>query len=274
MKIFFLALISLVCFCQMVFAQNKSSKGFSIYLLPANIKPGQLSKLNLKKLKPIGKPFVGSDEILLYQKETHEFQIDFKASERLKKLIIPVNGKPFAVFIGEEAIYTGAFWTSISSQSFEGIIINKEKAIGNPPYFSNTDYPILSLELGYPSPKYFKNADSRSDSRIFKALQDAGKLYQEVELVVTCKKIVGTGKRRASFIFTLPVVAVTKGEFDEKELTLEIYDGKMLAEFDAEGKMLIGENTNFNQKQEVILKLSKQVGKNKPDWFLKGFKKK
>ncbi len=274
MKIFFLALISLLFFCQMVLAQNKSEKGFAIYLLPEKITPDDVSKLDLKKLKPKGTPIVAENEIQYYQKDTHQFRIDYTASKRLKQLQNRGCCNPFAVFVGDEAIYVGAFWKNSSSQSFDGIIINTEEVLGNPPYNSNTDYPVLTLELGFLSPEYFKSADLRSDSRIFKALQAAGKLYEEVELFVTCKTIVGTGKRRASFIFTLPVVAVTKGEFAEKEITIELFDGKLLDEFDAESKMFIGENNNFNNKQEVILKISKQVGKEKPDWFLIEYKKK
>lgn len=67
---------------------------------------------------------------------------------------------------------------------------------------------------------------------------------------------------------------MTKGEFDEKEITIEIYEGRMLAEFDAETNIRIGSFTNFSQKQEVVLKLSKQVGKEKPDWFLQEYRKK
>lgn len=274
MKIFFFAFVSLIVFCQMVLAQNNSPKGFAIYALPNNIKPSQLSKLDLKKLKPTGTPLVSESEIIYYQKETHEFKVDYIASDRIKKIHRRGGTQPFAVFVGKEAIYVGAFWKSILSQSFDGVIIDTYKTVGNPPYYSNSDYPILTLELGYPSDEYFKSADLRADSRIFKALEDAGKLYEDVELVVTCKNIYGTGKRRASFVFTLPVVSVTKGKFDEKEIKIELFDGKMLAEFDAETNVRIGNFTDFSQTQEVVLKLSQRVGKEKPDWFLREYRKK
>lgn len=186
MKIFFLFFVSLIVFCQMISAQNNSPKEFAIYLLPGNIKSNQLSKLDLKKLKPTGKPLVSQSEIHYYQKETHEFRIDYIASDRIKKINQRGGTQPFAVFVGNEAIYVGAFWKSVLSQSFDGVVIDTFKAVGNPPYYSNSDYPILTLEPGYPSPAYFKSADLRADSRIFKALEDAGKLYEAVVLVVTC----------------------------------------------------------------------------------------
>jgi len=274
MKIFFLSFVSLIVFCQMVLAQNNSPKGFAIYLLPDNIKSDQLSKLDLKKLKPTGTPLIAESEIQYYQKETHEFRIDYIAANRIKKIHERGGTQPFAVFVGNEAIYLGSFWKLILSSTFDGVIIETFKALGKPPYNTSSDYPVLTLELGYPSSDYFKGTDLRMDPRIFKALQDAGKLYEDLELVVTCKKIVGTGKRRASFIFTLPIVSVTKGEFDEKEITIELYDGKMLAEFDAETNVRIGNFTDFSQTQEVVLKLSKRVGKEKPDWFLREYRKK
>lgn len=87
-----------------------------------------------------------------------------------------------------------------------------------PKIFKPINIPFLTLELGHPSAENFKGTDLRTDSRIFKALQESGKLYKEVELVVTCNNIVGTGKRRPSFVFTLSVVSVSKGEFAEKKI--------------------------------------------------------
>lgn len=257
----------------MAFAQNNSPK-FAIYLLPDNFQTSQLSKFDLKKLKPKGAPIIAQDEIRFYQKETHEFGIDYTAAQRLKKLQSRGCCKPFAVFVGDQAIYAGAFWKSTSSQSFDGIVIDTLKAFGNPPYYSNTNFPVLTLELGYPSPQFFEGADLRADSRIFTALQEAEKLYEKLELVVKCKKIVATGKRRASAVFTFEIVEITRGEFDEKALTLELYDGKMLPELDARMDLAAGGNIEFNPDREIILRLSKQVGKPKPGWFLKGYEKK
>ncbi len=273
MKIFFLCLFSVFFFCQMVLAQNNSPKGFAIYLLPDNIKPNQLATLDLKKLKPNGTPFIAEKEIWYYQKETHEFRIDYIASKRLKELNNQGGTKSFAVFVGKEAIYVGAFWKSILSQSFDGIIIDTYKAVGNQPYYSNSDFPVLTLEPGYPSTEYFKGTDLRSDARIFKSLEEAGKLYEEVELVVKCKKITATGKRRPGSIFTFEIVSVTKGEFKNKEITFELYDGELLPELDAKLGWGAGENIKFNQNQEIVLEISQQVGKEKPDWFLRQYRK-
>jgi hypothetical protein len=274
MKIFFWALLTTLVGCQMVFGQNNSPKGFAIYLLPANLKPNQLAKLDLKKLKPTGEPLIAESDLWFYQKETHEFRIDYTAATRLKKINNQGGTPAFAVFVGDEAIYAGAFWKSILSQSFGGIVIDTLKSIGKPPYYSNTDFPVLTLEPGYPSAEYFKGEDLRSDSRILKALEKAGKLYGEVELLVKCKKITATGTRRPASEFTFEILSVIKGEFKQNEISFTLPDGKLLPELDAKLGWGAGENVKFNPKQEIILKISKQVGTDKPDWFIREYRKK
>jgi hypothetical protein len=113
-----------------------------------------------------GKPVISINDIVSYNQETHEIEVKPAAFERVKNLEVPVRGRTFAVCIGREAIYTGAFWTPISSISFDGIIIMK-------PILKNN---ILQLEPGYPSNGFFKGDDPRSNSRIMDSLQRAGKL--------------------------------------------------------------------------------------------------
>ena len=109
--------------------------------------------------------------------------------------------------------------------------------------------------------------------RYIKALENAGKLYDELELVVKCKKIVGTRKRRLSHIFTFEVVKETKGKFNKKEIELELNDYQLLTELEYNEGIYAGQKVNFNQNQEIILKISQQVGQEKPDWFLRSIKK-
>ena len=271
---FFLTLISVTIFCQMVFGQKTSPKGFAIYLLPQSVKTNRLKAIDLKKLKPTGTPVITESDIRYYQKESHEFRVDNLAANRIKKINDQGGTRAFAVFVGDQAIYTGAFWKSILSQSFDGILINTFKAVGNRPYNWQSEYPILTLETGYPSPSYFKGEDFRSDARIFKALEEAGKLYEEAELIVKCKKIRSSMKRRTSHIFTFDVVSVTKGEFSKKEFEIELLDYELLPELEYNKGIYAGKVVNFNQNQEIILEISKQVGKEKPIWFLREYRKK
>src|SRR5215204_1016367 len=274
MKIFFLAFITTLVFCQMIFGQQISQIGFAVYMLPVDIKSNQLKNLDLKNLKPTGKPLIAESDIWFYQKETHEFRINYMAADRLKKINNRGDTHPFAVFVGDEAIYVGAFWKSILSQSFDGIIIDTYKSVGKPPYYSNTDFPVLTLELGYPSAEYFKGADLRADSRIFKSLEAAGKLYEDVELIAKCKKITDSGTRRPGSNFIFEAISITKGEFKDKEISFFLFDGKLLPELDAKLGWGAGENVKFNPNTEIILKISKQAGRDKPDWFLREYRKK
>jgi hypothetical protein len=258
----------------MAVGQKTSPKGFAIYLLPQNIKTNRLKNLDLKKLKPTGTLVITESDIQYYQKETHEFRVDNLAAGRIKKINDQGTARGFAVFVGDQAIYTGAFWKSIFSQSFDGIIINTFKAVGNRPYSWQSEYPILTLETGYPSPSYFKGTDLRSAPKIFKALEEAGKLYEKAELIVKCKKIKATMKRRASHIFTFDVVGVAKGEFKEKEIEFELYDYQLLPELEYNEPIYSGKEVNFNQNQEIVLEISQQVGKEKPGWFLREYRKK
>ncbi len=273
MKIFFLASVSLIFLSQMVFGQN-NPQGFAVYRLPDPVKSNQLSALDLKKLKPTGAPLIAESDIWFYQKESHSFRINYTAALRIKEINENGTNRPFAVFVGNDAIYAGAFWKSILSSSFDGVIIDTYKALTVSTKKSTLDFPVLTLELGYPSAGYFKGTDLRADSRIFKALEKAGKLYEEVELIVKCKKITASGKRRPSSEFTFKVVSVAKGEFKAKEINFELYGGELLSELGAKQGWGAGENVEFNPEQEIVLQISQQVGREKPDFFIREYRKK
>lgn len=273
MKIFFLASVALIVFCQIIFAQN-NPKGFAIYLLPDSAKSNHLSTLDLKKLKPTGTPLIAESDLRFYQKETHELRIDYLASQRIKKINEKGGTASFAVFVGDEAIYAGAFWKSILSQSFDGIFIDTYKALNRADKKSVPDFPVLTLESGYPSPKYFTGTDLRADSRIFEALEKAGKLYEQTELIVKCKKITATGTRRPASNFTFEIVAVTQGKFKDKEITFVLNDVELLAELDAKMGWGKGETVSFNPSTEIVLEISQQVGRDNPEWFIRDYRKK
>lgn len=273
MKIFFLASVSFFVFCQMVVAQN-SSQGFAVYLLPDSLKNETLSTPELKKLKPNGAPLIAESDIRYYQKETHSFRIDYEAAKRVKKLNDEDSRARFAVFVGNEAIYAGTFWRSTSSFSNSGIIINTYEAFLIADKNSTPDFPVLTLRTGYPTPAFFKDQDLRADSRIFNALEKAGKLYEEVELIVKCRKITATGTRRPGSEFTFDVVSVTKGELKGKEISFTLYDGELLGELGAKLGFGAGENVEFNKDQEIVLEISQQVGRAKPDFFIRKYRKK
>src|SRR5262245_33091640 len=130
--IFFLCSILILAGFQMTLAQG-DKKEFKLYLLPPGIKSAELSKLNIKKIKPRGKPFLSTEDIDLYVKDTHQITINYTAALRLKSLKVPVDGRPFIVFVGNEPIYTGAFWKGFSLMSFRGVAVDVANLKGDYP---------------------------------------------------------------------------------------------------------------------------------------------
>ncbi len=138
---------------------------FAIYLLKnKTLIENPISTPNSVELED--KPIISTLDIISYSKETHEITLTAEAFERVQNLEVTVRGRPFAVCVGRETIYTGAFWTPISSIGFRGIIIMKP--------LTNSDK--IQLEPGYPSESFFQGVDPRDDPRIFEALRRSGKL--------------------------------------------------------------------------------------------------
>lgn len=260
----------------MTSAQNQKPKGLNFYLLPG-VNTDQLSGLDLKKLKPQGAPLIAESEILSYQRDNHEFQIDYRASKRIRKINDLGGTKAFGVFVGDDAIYVGAFWKSILSSSFDGVIIDTSKAVGTQPYYSSSDYPFLTLETGYPSANFFRGADPRSDKRIFEALEKAGLLYEFHEVAAKCRKIVGTGKRHMSWVFTFDLDTTSGGVFPEKTDSFELFadfgGSKMISLLKGGDELRTGDDPEgaFDRSKEILIKYSVQVGKNPPRIMVRDF---
>lgn len=252
---------------QTIFAQDKES--FALYLLPPDLKADELAKLDLKQIKPRGKPYITGDEISYYVKDTHEMTLHYEAGLRLKKLDVPVSGRPFVVFSGGEAVYTGAFWKGFSSIGFKGVVIDVSDLKG--------DYPQLRLDLDYPTrPPTAISFDPRGDARILKALEKRSVLREEVWMYGKCKQIRATMKRRASFVFTFDVTSVVKSTYAGSEVVFEIFDdtGKSLrSAVGAEWKRVDGFNTEWNidTQREVLLKFHRRVSDKPENVYLGDF---
>ena len=79
-----------------------------------------------------------------------------------------MRGKSFVVCVNREPIYWGAFWTPISSVSFDGITIWKP--------LNSQEPEVIKLELGYPSPAFYEGEDPRNNAEVMESLEQAGKL--------------------------------------------------------------------------------------------------
>ncbi len=139
---------------------------FAIYLVQG-MTPAEIVGADPSTLQVEGEPVLASDDIIAYDGETHEMQLTAAAAERLGTLQVPTSGLPFVACVGGEPIYGGAFWTGFSSQSFDGIVIDVLAA---------RIRGVVRIEIGYPGSQYFKGPDRRSDPRVLRALERAGKL--------------------------------------------------------------------------------------------------
>ncbi len=149
---------------------DSSGGVFDVYLVEEEISPQQMRNTNLAALRLKDTPLLSVDDIVAYRWETHEIELSVSASKRLTQLerSIPLGGGlPFVIYAGGEPIYGGALWTSYSSATYDGIVIDVHPAgLGEP----------VAIGLGYPTPEWFSGEDLRSDPRIYRALEEAGKL--------------------------------------------------------------------------------------------------
>jgi len=114
-------------------------------------------------------PLVGYKDILGYDSANYEFKISDTVAREIRNMTMPLAGTAFAVAIDKEVIYSGYFWTVLSSISCDWMVI----------LTSNISYldPGLKIDLGYPGEINDLNLrDPRNDYRIIRLLRDDNKL--------------------------------------------------------------------------------------------------
>ena len=168
-KIFITALIAAWLLTPFLFGGCSSPEGFAIYLTrddtPVSMMP-VLSHVDLAE-----KPIISMDDIESYTGDTHVIELTVEAYQRVMELQVPTSGRAFVVCVNKTPIYWGAFWTPMSSQSFDGIIIMV-------PPFPPGELPVNSIliGLGYPGDGFYQGEDPRSNPEIIASLEQAGKL--------------------------------------------------------------------------------------------------
>jgi hypothetical protein len=146
--------------------------GFAIYLTRGDILPAQMPPLD--KVELAEQPFIALNDIISYNSQTYELKLAASAFERLSQLQVPVSGKPFVICVDHQPVYWGAFWTPISSISFDGVTIWKP--------FSSQKPDVVTLELGYPSSSFYGGQDPRNNPKVIKSFEAAGKLITRLTL--------------------------------------------------------------------------------------------
>jgi hypothetical protein len=142
------------------------SEGFSIYLTKDDIPPSKMEALSHIELDE--RPIITMDDVVAYYARTHEIALTADAFDRIANLEVPVQGRSFMVCVGKTPIYWGAFWTPISSISFDGVTIWKP--------LTSQGTKIIRLELGYPSSSFYGGEDPRNNTKVLNSLKKAGKL--------------------------------------------------------------------------------------------------
>ena len=139
----------------------------NIYLPAQPLSGRDILAADLGKLALQSTPLIPASEILFYSHLTHDLTLAPTARERLAGLDVPVNGLGFVVCLDEAPLFAGAFWTPLSSLSFEGLTIQ---------VLMRANETAVHLYSGYPSMDAPLPNDPRDDPRFLKALEEAGKL--------------------------------------------------------------------------------------------------
>jgi len=108
---------------------------------------------------------ISDNDIIWYNKTSHEIKLTGEGVEKIKALRVPVHGEPFAVKLDNRVIYTGSFWTPFSSIPYSGVVIL------NFPIYNN----VYEISAGYHA---FVSIDPRNDNEIFGYFENVGKLIQ------------------------------------------------------------------------------------------------
>ena len=107
---------------------------------------------------------ISDNDIIWYKKTSHEIKLTEEGVEKVRSVGWAVYGIPFTVKLDNRVIYTGRFWTIVSSVTPSGVIIHT-------PIENN----IIKIDTGYPTPDF---VDPRDDNEIFDYFQEIGKLIQ------------------------------------------------------------------------------------------------
>lgn len=147
-------------------------EGFAIYLTREDIPPARMEALSHVEIAQ--QPVISVNDIVTYNTQTHELKLSATAFERISQMEVPVSGRSFVVCVDRKPIYWGAFWTPVSSISFDGVTIWKPYKLEEP--------HIIIIELGYPSTSFYGGEDPRNNSEIVDSLEQAGKLIPELSI--------------------------------------------------------------------------------------------
>jgi len=145
---------------------KQEPEGFAVYLTEGDVPPAKMEMLSHVNIA--GEPVISTRDIISYNVITHEILLTSDAFDRISRLDVPVGGRSFVVCVDRQPLYWGAFWTPLSSISFDGVTIMK-------PLGSDVSR-VIQISPGYPSASFYKGEDPRNNLEVMRSLQQAGKL--------------------------------------------------------------------------------------------------
>ena len=139
-----------------------SPDAFSIYLTAEPMNGGSVLKADLNKVRVEAAPIIASQDIIAFEQQKNDLTLVPAARKRLIELKVPTDGRAFIICSEGKRLGAGAFWTPLSSASFDGLTIlqpfsPEERSV----HFSNS-YPNGQSQI--------------DDLKVLKALERAGKL--------------------------------------------------------------------------------------------------
>jgi hypothetical protein len=140
-------------------SEKATSEGFAIYV----IQDHDFSKMDdLKTIVLPDKPIISQNDVISYYAVEHKIRLTDVSFEHLAQLSGSLVGYPFVVCVNRQPVYWGAFWTSLYSSIFSGVIIDITSL--------DDEAKCFEFTLGYPNDSYFKGDDPRNDLLILDAL--------------------------------------------------------------------------------------------------------
>jgi len=168
MRRYVLAMLTMFLVAALSACRPAPTGQFAIYLTADEMSGAQVAEADIATVPLQQSPIIAMTDIKSYTWDTQTLTLSDAASERLANLQVSVFGRAFVACVGSERIYAGAFWTPLSSASYDGVIIELLP-------FEGKD---VSIKLGYPTSSFFAGSDPRADKRIMRALEHAGVLRE------------------------------------------------------------------------------------------------
>ena len=150
-------------------SQTETSNAFELFLVSdPHLSSADIQNHKLDNLPLAEEPLITIEDMTSYHWDIHTFELTDEAYKEILSLFsetLSVSGVPFVVVSNGVKIYAGAFWSMLSSISYDGVVILQP---------IDPAERTLSINLGYPGPDFFTGEDPRDNPQLRQALKDTG----------------------------------------------------------------------------------------------------